>query len=223
MFILVSSSRGVCILLGKKNFVEVVSVTPWAHRIKGKHLHTFHDTVRHWCFFVCSQRLSAPRHAEHTMLETLFRLAPVSCPRLPLSAPIAVAYVDKRILPVPVTFTRSCGDVCLARTNRFAACLRRASWITDDSWRHDQDFSTDHGRTRHDQPSKRSVYPFLTGRSASWLRPLLARATSVWSNAVTSCSAWRRCRRVQSDFTSSVTHDTFHARERFVRTCVAGS
>ena len=44
--------------------------------------------------------------------------------RLPLSAPIAVAYVYKRILPVPVTFTRSCGDVCLARTNRFARSVR---------------------------------------------------------------------------------------------------
>ena len=64
---------------------------------------------------------------------------------------------------------------------------------------------------------KRSAYPFLTGRSAS----LLARATSVWSNAVASCSARQRCRRVQSDFSSSVTQDEFHARERFVRTCVA--
>ena len=35
---------------------------------------------------------------------------------------MAVAYVDcwERILPVLVTFTRSYGDVCLARTNRFA-------------------------------------------------------------------------------------------------------
>ena len=42
--------------------------------------------------------------------------------RLPLCASMAVAYVDcwERILPVLVTFTRSYGDVCLARTNRFA-------------------------------------------------------------------------------------------------------
>ena len=46
--------------------------------------------------------------------------------RLPLCAPVAVAYVDcwMRILPVPVTFTRSYGDVCLARTNRFALSIR---------------------------------------------------------------------------------------------------
>ena len=46
--------------------------------------------------------------------------------RPPLCAPIAVAYVDcwKRILPVLVTFTRSYGDVCLTRTNRFAPSVR---------------------------------------------------------------------------------------------------
>ena len=46
--------------------------------------------------------------------------------RLPICAPIAFAYVGcwKRIPSVLVTFTRSCGDVCLARTNRFALSVR---------------------------------------------------------------------------------------------------
>ena len=160
MFILVSSSRGVCIFLGKKNFVEVVSATPWNTQDKRQALAHVSRHRSAFVFLCLFSTMSAPRNAKHTMLETLFRLAPVSCPRLPLSAPIAVAYVDKRILPVPVTFTRSCGDVCLARTNRFAACLRRASWATDDSRRHEEDFSTDHGRIRHDQLQKGRCIPF---------------------------------------------------------------
>ena len=115
--------------------------------------------------------------------------------------------------------------------------LRHAPWATDDGRRRDEGVGTGQRRIRHawsagqlsersviffccayDQFSKRSVYPFVTSRSASALRPLLARATSVWSNAVTSCSARQRCRRVQSDVTTSVTQDTFYARERFVGT-----
>ena len=40
------------------------------------------------------------------------------------------------------------------------ARLRRASWITDDSRRHEEDFSTDHGRIRHDQLQKGRRIPF---------------------------------------------------------------
>ena len=101
----------------------------------------------------------------------------------------------------------------------FAACLRRASWATDDSRRHDEDFSTDHGRICHDQLSKKVG----VSHSHRLIRKSARSAPSVWSNAVTSCLVWRRCRRVQSDFTSSATQDTCHARERFVKTCVAGS
>ena len=46
----------------------------------------------------------------------------------------------------------------------------------------------------HDQLSTRSVRLFLSKRSASWLRPVPTCATSVRSNAVTSCSVSRRKR-----------------------------
>ena len=113
------------------------------------------------------------------------------------------------------------------------ACLRQASWITVDSFLHDEDFSTDQRRCESVIQAIRSKFVcsrpacsglFFTGRSSGCHRALLALATSVWSNAVTSCSAARqRCRRVQSDVTTSVTQDAFYARERFARTRVAGS
>ena len=54
----------------------------------------------------------------------------------------------------------------LLTTMSWLACSRRASWITDDSWRHDDDFSTDQGRIRYawSQLSERSVSSLLRPR-----------------------------------------------------------
>ena len=65
---------------------------------------------------------------------------------------------------------------------------------------------------------------FLSQREVRWLAPSSACTCDVWSSAVASCSAWQKVQTsTVSDFTTSVTQDTFHAIERFVRTCVAGS
>ena len=74
---------GLSVSLGKKNFVEVVSATPWSTQDPRRALA---HVSRHGSAFVLlclSSMITAPRHAKHTMLETSFLLAPGSCPRVP--------------------------------------------------------------------------------------------------------------------------------------------
>ena len=109
----------------------------------------------------------------------------------------------------------------------FAPSLRHHvnSWPRDENMR--SDFARFQSVLSASQLSRRSVAVsvlttsfdsgrclFLSERCARRLRPLPEPATPVWSEQVTSFSAWQRCRRVKSDFIISEDEDTFDAREQ---------